>query len=116
MTLAQRTTNGAQTHHPAPISTIAAEPAAKPHAAVQGWKGCDIATLCQSSDLGAIYNTWMLLATGNLPRLNEVMANEQFAMLGNTALLLKLPHYLLFVHHGAAMALMIGRQFTGVLH
>ncbi len=86
------------------------------YAAVQGWTGEDIANLCHSPDLLAIHQSWVTLSTGKLPRLSEVMANEHFATLANAALLLKMPNDLMFVHYGAAMTKLTGRQFTGVLH
>ncbi len=101
----------------APQPTMSPSAPKSAYAAVQGWAGDDIAVLCHSPDLLAVHNSWTTLAAGKLPRLSDVMADEHFAAaLANAALILKLPNDLMFVHHGAAMAKMTGRQFTGVLH
>lgn len=82
---------------------------------VQSWTGPDISELIRSPDLRLMYERWMTLVAGKLPRLNEILGPEPQAGLNNAMLLLCLPNDFTFIHHGAAAVKMIGTNLTGML-
>jgi hypothetical protein len=83
---------------------------------LQSWNDSKILTACQSPEIAADYERWLELAKVRLPRLNEMFGPDAEAMLGNAALLLKLPNDLLFVHCGHEMERVLNRNFRGLLH
>jgi PAS domain-containing protein len=83
---------------------------------VQSWSGANIARLIKSRELAQALERWRYMVASRLPRLNEFVGYDPNQALLNAMLLVPTGNDLLFVHHGAGVAKIIGTNFTGKLH
>lgn len=82
---------------------------------MRAWIGAKIPELVHAPELLRIYRRWSALVENKLPRLNELLGNEQGPVLNDSMLLLCLPNDFTFIHHGPAAVKMIGTNLTGLL-